>query len=168
MNAMNPSTTIQPSTYAEPTEGNQGSASTASYSFRRDNEPGTPPALPAWVSLTSKLYRFHSFRVVDVDGEAVGLVDWIWPDHMSGQGEFIGVQLRWLRGTARAVPARDVQIDLESSTVRVMYHKEQIKRALRFSIDREIPMDQKCDIYAHYRPAAAGVSSLSAAADLAA
>jgi len=80
MNATNPSTTIQPSIYAEPTEGNQGSASIDVHSFRHAHEPGTPPALPAWVSLSGKLYRFHSFRVVDRDGEAVGVVDWIWSD----------------------------------------------------------------------------------------
>jgi hypothetical protein len=162
MNATLPSTTIQPSTYAELTETNRGSASNT---FRRDHEPGTPPA---WESLTGKLYRFHSFRVVDLDDQAVGLVDWIWSDPTTGQGEFLGVQLRWLRGTARAIPAHDVQIDPESSAVRVAYHREQIKRAPRFSIDREISADQKRDIYAHYRPAATGVSGLSAVADLAA
>jgi hypothetical protein len=47
-----------------------------------------------------------------------------------------------------------------------MYRKKQIKRAPRFSIDREIPADQKRSIYAHYRPAAAGVTSLRAAAEL--
>ena len=151
--------TVHSPKYVEQSEGSQGSAQTASHPSPRDLQLN---------ALAGKLYRFHSFRVLDVDGKPVGLVDWIWSDEASGQGEFIGVQLRWLRGTARAVPTRGTQVDTRTSTVRLAYRKDQIKRAARFSIDREITADQKHGIYSYFHPERAVVSSLPVAESLAA
>ncbi|MBV9281436.1 MAG: hypothetical protein JOZ41_15255 [Chloroflexi bacterium] len=100
--------------------------------------------------LVGRLYQYHGFRVVDVNGEQVGLVDWIWSDGTTGQGEFLGVQLQWLRGKARAVPALGLRIDRQTSTIRVAYAAEQVKNARRFSIDRPLTVEQKTAIYSHF------------------
>jgi hypothetical protein len=108
-------------------------------------------------TLTGKLYQFHGFRVLDADGQSVGIVDWIWSDHAGAPGEFLGVHLRWLRGTARAVPAEGAQLDRRNATIRVAYRKDQIRRAPRFAIDRALNAEQKRSIRSHYRPSPAFV-----------
>jgi hypothetical protein len=123
---------------------------------------------PSGPALTGKLYQFHSFRVLDADDRPVGIVDWIWSDDAGSAGEFIGVQLRWLRGTARAVPADRVQIDRQSATVRVAYGKDQIRQAPRFAIDRALTVEQKRSIRSHYRPSPSVVPSSAMAEGLAA
>jgi hypothetical protein len=80
----------------------------------------------------------------------------------------IGVQLRWLRGTARAVPADGVQIDRQSATIRVAYRKDQIKRSPRFAIDRALTAEQKRSIRSHYSPPPAVAPSPAMADGLAA
>jgi hypothetical protein len=123
---------------------------------------------PSRTALVGKLYQFHGFRVLDADDQPVGIVDWIWPDEASGQGDVIGVQLRWLRGTARAVPADGVQIDRQSATIRVAYRKDQIKRSPRFTIDRALTADQKRSIRSHYSPPPAVAPSPAMAEGMAA
>lgn len=103
-------------------------------------------------ALDDQLYRFHGFRVLDVDGKSVGLIDWIWADEVSGHGQFIGVRLRWLRGAALAMPVDGMRIDRHISTVCVAYTKKQIKRARRCSIDCALTEGQQRDIRAHYAP----------------
>ncbi|MDQ2743436.1 MAG: PRC-barrel domain-containing protein [Chloroflexota bacterium] len=110
-------------------------------------------------TLDTTLYRLHGFRVLDVDGESVGQIDWIWADEVSGHGQFIGVRLRWLRGTALAVPIDGMRIDNHTSTVRVANTRKQIKQAGRCSIDRTLTEVQKCAIHAHYAPAPATVAA---------
>jgi len=123
---------------------------------------------PPRTALVGKLYQFHGFRVLDPDDQPVGIVDWLWSNEASGQGDVIGVQLRWLRGTARAVPADGVQIDRQTSTIRVAYTKEQIKRAPRFAIDRALTAEQKRSIRSHYRSSLAVAPSPAMAEGLAA
>jgi len=108
--------------------------------------------------LNGALYWLHGFRVLDADGESVGLIDWIWADEVSGHGQFIGVRLRWLRGTALAMPVDGMRIDHHSSTVRVAYTTKQIKQGRRCSIDRALSEAQQCDIRTHYAPAQATVA----------
>lgn len=103
--------------------------------------------------LDDALYQFHGFRVVDANGQSLGLIDWVWADAVSGHGEFIGVRLRWLRGTVLAIPTAGVRIDRQTSTVQVAYIRKQIKQARRCSIDRPLAEAVKCDIRAHYAPA---------------
>ena len=98
----------------------------------------------------SEVYRLHSFQVLDANGEKVGIVDWIWTDPKSGHGEFLGVNLRWLRGTTRAIPTYNAEIDHESATIRVAYTAAQIKRARRFKIDRALTVREKRGIYLRY------------------
>ena len=102
-------------------------------------------------SFTSEVYRLHSFQVLDATGKAVGIVDWIWTDPESGRGEFLGVNLRWLRGTTRAIPTYGAEIDHESATIRVAYTAAQIKRARRFKIDRALTVREKRGIYLRYQ-----------------
>ena len=101
-------------------------------------------------SFTSEVYRLHSFQVLDANGAKVGIVDWIWTDPESGHGEFLGVNLRWLRGTTRAIPTCGAEIDHESATIRVAYTAAQIKRARRFKIDRALTVREKRGIYLRY------------------
>jgi hypothetical protein len=100
--------------------------------------------------LTGKLYRYHGMQVIDIDGRSVGQIDWIWADPAGAQGEFIGVQLRWLRGKARVVPAYSVWIDAERRTIQVPYSKAQIECANRYSIDRALTAEQKDAICGHF------------------
>jgi hypothetical protein len=116
------------------------------------------------LALTGKLYRFHGMPVVDVNGETVGQIDWIWSDDTSGRGTHLGVQLRWLRGTARAVPAGDLLLDPRTSTIQVAYRKDQIKRAPRFAIDRSLSADHQRAISAHYSEPAVAVAGPTLAA----
>jgi hypothetical protein len=113
------------------------------------NQGGSPT--PSGGALAGPLYQFHGFRVLDPDDQPVGIVDWIWSEDGDGRHHFIGVQLRWLRGTARAVPADGVRIDRENSTIRVAYRKEQIKRAPRFAINRVLTAEQGSRVRSHYR-----------------
>jgi hypothetical protein len=101
-------------------------------------------------SFTSEVYRLHSFRVLDAEGKKVGIVDWVWTDQESGHGEFLGVRLHWLRGTARAIPSLGAGIDLETSTIRVAHTAAQIERARRFKIDRKLTAREKRRICLHY------------------
>jgi hypothetical protein len=122
--------------------------------------PATHDAGP----LFGDLYRFHGFRVFDVNGERVGIVDWIWGNETNGEGEYIGLQLQWLRGRARAVPASAGIVDRERAIVRLPYSKQQIARAPRFQIDRALSSDQRVAIAAHFMPSTveAGSNSLPA------
>lgn len=148
-------TTIAPNTAAHQQEQIERSV-------QREEAPDSPSPPPAggWTlaAQQGKLYRFHGFRVLDVYGERVGFIDWIWADDTGSVGAFLGVQLRWLRGTARAVPASEAQIDPQTSTVRLAWSKEQIKRAPRFSIDRHLTSDQKRSIRFHFRRETGAVS----------
>lgn len=114
-------------------------------------------------ALTGRLYRYHGLRVLDVDGAAVGQIDWVWSDGESGHGTFIGVKLRWLRGTARAVPVQDVEIDMAARTIRLPYRKEQINRAPHCAINRALTGGQKYSIRAHYGHERGAVSRKSIA-----
>jgi hypothetical protein len=126
------------------------------------------PTQPRGGSFTSEVYRLHSFRVLDAHGKKVGIVDWIWTDQESGHGEFLGVGLRWLRGTARAIPALGVEIDRETSTIRVPYTAAQIERARRFKIDRKLAAREKRRICSHYALEPAALSSFMPARSAAA
>ncbi len=128
----------------------------------------TRTSMPARIALDGKLYQFHGFRVLDAAGESIGLVDWIWVDDASDQGEFLGVQLRWLRGRARDIPAGDLWIDRPTATIRVAFSKEQIKQSPRYPIDREFTAEQKRRIYSHYRLPLAVVPGVELAESLAA
>ena len=101
-------------------------------------------------SFSSDVYRLHSYGVLDANGEKVGIVDWIWTDPESGHGEFLGVNLRWLRGTTRAIPTNGAEIDHMTATIRVAYTAAQIKRARRFKIDRALTAREKRSIYLRY------------------
>ncbi|HEY8685793.1 MAG TPA: PRC-barrel domain-containing protein [Chloroflexota bacterium] len=109
------------------------------------------PAAPKRGSFTSEAYRLHSFQVLDANGEKVGIVDWIWTDLQTGRGEFLGVNLRWLRGTTRAIPTFGAEIDHETATIQVAYTAAQIKRARRFKIDRALTVREKRRIYFSYQ-----------------
>ena len=101
-------------------------------------------------ALTVRVYRLHGFQVLDRDGRKIGIVDWIWTNQDSGHGEFLGVNLRWLRGTARAIPVLGAQIDQDAATIRVNYTVDEIKQARRFKIDRELTARDKRRIRFHY------------------
>lgn len=109
-----------------------------------------PVKAPKRGSFTSEVYRLHSFRVLDAAGKQVGIVDWIWTDEESGQGEFLGVRLHWLRGTARAIPCVGARIDHDRATIQVQYTTAQIERARRFKIDRSLAAREKRRICFHY------------------
>lgn len=98
-----------------------------------------------------KPYQLHGLRLLDADGRKVGYVDWFWTDDGSIGSGYVGVRLRWLRGTAIAVPALGMHADSTSSTVRVAYKREQIVRAGRFSVTRALGEAEKRSIHAHYR-----------------
>ncbi len=112
-------------------------------------------------SFTSEVYRLHSFRVVDADGNNVGIVDWIWKDASSGEGEFLGVHLHWLRGTARPIPSIGAEINFETATIRVAYTAAQIKRYRRLKIDRMLTAREKRSICFHYAVQPAALPSLA-------
>lgn len=101
-------------------------------------------------SFTADVYRLHGFRILDSEGKTVNRVDWIWKDEESGQGEFLGVHLHWLRGRARALPSLGAEIDPQTSTIRVPYTAAQIERARRFKIDRALTAREKRRICFHY------------------
>jgi len=111
-------------------------------------------------SFTSDVYRLHSFRVLDAEGKKVGIVDWIWTDEESNQGEFLGVHLHWLRGTTRAIPTVGAEIDHENMTIEVAHTAAQIRRAQRFKIDRALTAREKRRICFHYALEPATVPSL--------
>jgi hypothetical protein len=110
--------------------------------------PGAGPALAN--TFTGKLYRYHGMCVLDAADREVGIVDWVWSDAPMSHGEFIGVQLQWLRGKARAIPTEGSTVDVETRTVRVPYVKDQIRRAARYAIDRQLSADARRDIWAQY------------------
>jgi hypothetical protein len=112
---------------------------------------GRPAPTHRTAGLTGRLYRFHGFQVLDSQGEKVGLVDWIWTDSNGERGEFIGVNLRWLRGRVRAVPALDATVDMERRTVRVSYRKAEIMQARYHAIDRELTDAARRSIWSHFR-----------------
>ncbi len=97
-----------------------------------------------------KLYQFHNFQLLDVDDKPVGLIDWIWAGDAGGEGEFIGVHLNWFRGTARVVPARAAQIDVQARTIRVSYPRNHIATVRRYAINRALTADQKRAVAMHY------------------
>jgi len=115
-----------------------------------NSDPPQMRAVDADAALTGKLCRFHSFRVLDADGQHLGLVDWIWADTANQRGEFIGVHLRWLRGSVLTIPAHGARVDVHSPTIQVVYTTGLVKRAPRFSIDRELTANQKQTILDHY------------------
>jgi hypothetical protein len=119
-------------------------------------------------SFTSEAYRLHSFIVLDAHGKKVGIVDWIWTDPESGRGEFLGVNLHWLRGTTRAIPTVGAEIDHENGTIRVAYTAAQIKRARRFKIDRALTAREKRRIYFSYELQPSTLPSLIAERSVAA
>ncbi|GAC1321231.1 MAG: hypothetical protein NVSMB22_06520 [Chloroflexota bacterium] len=121
-------------------QGDEVQAAARAYSSREQSN-----------SLAGRLYQFHGYRVVDATGESIGLVDWIWPCEPGDPGEFVGVHLRWLRGTARAIPACDLHVDTRTSTIRVATVKDHIKRAPRYAIDRPLTAGERNSIYRHYR-----------------
>lgn len=108
------------------------------------------PSRPRGGSFTSEVYRLHSFRVLDADGKKIGIVDWIWTDQETGHGEFLGVRLHWLRGTARAIPSLGAEIDHETSTIQVACRAAQIERSRRYKIDRKLTAREKRRICFHY------------------
>jgi hypothetical protein len=110
-------------------------------------EAGTPISSS---SFTGTLYHYHGLRVLDVSGRQVGTVDWVWSDVSQSHGEFIGVQLQWLRGRARAIPTRGATVDMETGTVRVPYRKHVIRRATRYAIDRELTAADRRAVLAQY------------------
>jgi hypothetical protein len=124
--------------------------------------------VPKRGSFTSDVYRLHSYRVVDADGKKIGIVDWIWTDQESGNGEFLGVHLRWLRGTTRAIPTLGAEIDHETSTIRVAYAAAQIKQVRRFKIDRALTAREKRRIYLSYELAPSTLRTLVPAQNAAA
>src|SRR5690242_15091588 len=94
-------------------------------------------------------YKFHDFHLVDANGRPSGTVDWIWTSEVDG-GVFLGVDLRWLRGVARAVPAYGARIDTQARTIRVLSTREQIATARRFAINRALRAADTQAIGAHY------------------
>jgi hypothetical protein len=124
--------------------------------------------VPKRGSFTSDVYRLHSFRVLDAAGKKIGIVDWIWTDPQSGVGEFLGVNLRWLRGTTRAIPTFGAEIDHETATIRVAYTAAQVKRARRFKIDRSLTAREKRRIYFSYQLQPSTLPSLIAERSVAA
>lgn len=102
--------------------------------------------------MSGALYRFHGFNVFDSNGERVGIVDWIWTNATTGEGDHIGLQLQWLRGRARAVPAAGVLVDRELEMVRLPVTKRQISRALRFRIDRALSRADRGAIADYFTP----------------
>jgi hypothetical protein len=109
------------------------------------------------------MYRFHGFQVLDSAGERVGRVDWIWANPTKDQAEFIGIHLRWLRGKSRAVPAIGAAVDPRTSTVRLAYTRDQIRRARRFAIDRELKVHEKVGILAGFSTRPTALRSLAIA-----
>ena len=101
--------------------------------------------------ISVRLYQLHGFRLIDGDGVEVGLVDWIWADEASGAAEFIGTKLRWLRGSARAIPAFAMKIDLSNRTVTVDHQQNQIHAAPRHRIDRELAPIENRAVARHFR-----------------
>jgi hypothetical protein len=61
-------------------------------------------SMPSRTALDGRLYQLHGYRVLDTDDQPVGIVDWTWSDETTDGGDVIGIQLRWLRGTARSFP----------------------------------------------------------------
>jgi hypothetical protein len=123
-------------------------------------------AAPSRTELDGRLYRFHGLCVLDLTGRPIGQIDWIWS---SGQhGEFIGVQLQWLRGKARAIPAASIEVDPAAGAVTVPYTRAEINRAPRHKIDRDLTVAEKRAIRAHYDRRPRFVPSADAAAELAA
>ena len=96
-------------------------------------------------------YQLHGFQLIDADGSHVGLIDWIRTGDASGVAEFIGTKLLWLRGSARAIPAFTMKIDIRNRTVSVDHKKEHIRAAPRLPIDREPTQLEKRGIRRHYR-----------------
>lgn len=127
-----------------------------------------PIETPKRGSFNSDVYRLHSFRVLDAEGKKVGIVDWIWTDQESGLGEFLGVNLHWLRGTTRPIPTLGAEIDHETRTIRVAYPAAQIKRARRFKIDRELTAREKRRICFSYELEPSTLHRLTSVRNLAA
>lgn len=104
------------------------------------------------------LYRYHGFRVFDRNGERVGIVDWIWTNERTGEarppqgGEshHIGLQIQWLRGRARAVPAAGAVINWELGIIQVPLSRNQIATAPRFKIDAPLGTEQHATIAAPF------------------
>lgn len=119
-------------------------------------------------SFTAEVYRLHSYRVLDAEGTKVGIVDWIWTDPETGHGEFLGINLRWLRGTTRAIPTVGAHIDHETATIRVAYTAAQIKRVNRFKIDRALTAREQRRIYFNYQLEPTTLRSLVRARNVAA
>jgi hypothetical protein len=119
-------------------------------------------SMPSRTALDGRLYQLHGYHVLDTDDQPVGIVDWTWSDETTDGGDVIGIQLRWLRGTARVVPVGGAQIDRQNSAIRVAYRKERIKQAPRCFIDRALTAEQRRSIRSHYSPSLVIVPSRAA------
>lgn len=106
-------------------------------------------ASPSHSPFDGKLYQYHGMTVLDADGQVAGQIDWIWSDE---SGTYLGIGLRWLRGTSHAVPVDDLRIDRVSGTVQVAYTKAQMVHAPRFSITGPLGAKGRAAIRAHYSP----------------
>src|SRR5947209_3769351 len=114
--------------------------------------PQSQPSMQDAEPFSGRLYRFHGFRVFDRHGERIGIVDWIWTNEKTGVGDHIGLQIHWLRGKARAVPATGARVDTELGLVRLPFNKHQIAGAPRFRIDQGLSSVQRAEIKTHFAP----------------
>jgi hypothetical protein len=130
-------------------ERTYSTVTTPTASLDRANRPNRPWTQSAG-SISGELYKYHGFNVFDADGERVGVIDWIWTDRVTGEGHHIGLQLQWLRGKARAVPATGARVDLDLRMVRLPFTKDQLSQAPRFRIDRPLYSRDRRMIAAHF------------------
>jgi hypothetical protein len=130
----------------------------------------SPNAFPSRKTSVQRLecrpYQLHGFTLIDRHGSIVGLVDWTWTVDSSASIELIGTKLRWLRGSARAVPAFGMKIDFPRRRITVDQERDEILAAPRFPINRPLTPLEKRAAARHYRPQAAprGLPSLERAA----
>jgi sporulation protein YlmC with PRC-barrel domain len=104
---------------------------------------------------TFKLFRGNQGRevsgyaVVDDRGESIGKVDGLWIDPSTNGVEFVGVQVG---GSAKVhvVPAAEIQIAENGSTLRIQYPANFIQKAPEFTPGAELSELEKEQINSYF------------------
>ena len=96
------------------------------------------------------LEQMIDYKVIDQDGDNVGLLHSLWSDPTTGAVEFLGVKTGWLFGQNHVVPAEKAELDESRNVVRLPYTSLFVKEAPTMSADAEISEAEEENIYRYY------------------
>jgi len=98
---------------------------------------------------TRNLQQYMDHKVVDQDGNKIGKLNCLWSD-TEGEPAYLGVQTGWLFGKTHVVPARRVEVNESTETIRLPYTAEKIKDAPSYASDAELDANSQGEVLAYY------------------